>query len=70
MSNAQSDTVGLLIVLALLLLFLNPKIRSIWPTLFTHHQVNTNFNPLSGVSLSLPGGQSASVNTPAVVAAG
>lgn len=70
MTDAQSDTVGLLIVLALLLLLLNVKVRSAISSLFTHHTVNTNFNPLSGVSLSLPGGQSASVQTPAVVAAG
>lgn len=61
---------GMLIVLALLLLFLNPKVRAIWPALFTHRNVQTNLNPLSGVSISLPGGQAATVNTPVPVAGG
>ena len=69
MNNAQSDTVGLLIVLALLLLFLNKQVRSIWPALFTHHTVNTDFNPLSGVSLSDPGGLSLKTAQPTGVTA-
>ena len=66
MSKGQSDTLGLIIVLALLLLFLNPKVRAIWPALFTKGQTRSDFNPFDSIKISLPGGFGVSGGTAAV----